>query len=487
MTTTKAHIYARISRDRTDGLNVAEQIVACENFIKNRGWELGETYSDNSISAMSGAVRPGFEKMLKDAEDSSDTVTFVVYWKQSRLERDPDDLDRFLLAGCEGYATDGTQANVKTASSELMTKMMSLYGRFEQRNKADFQKQANLRIAKAGTYRGSIRPFGQRKDGSWVEEEAEAVIEAAEKIIAGEWSFFRTSEVWNLRGLKTPQTGKQGGKQWTSGTVRNYFTRPRLYGYQDYKGTLYELKDWKPILTKEQFDAIQVKIDSKRTGFRTSNVTRHDVRLLTALIQCADCGRGMNAAQRGGPGSTRSYRCPSTKHVTIIAEPLEEAISEFSLHLLAQHAEVRNQQESTTRRLATVQGEKLSLTKEHEEWLDEAIEAGLKPSIIANKESKFEEEISKLDEEILTLQQDKTVSIFEGFKLEGWNASPIELRRDLLQTLYSGITISRVGQGKRFSPDVIDYKFTPLGERLRDEYLKHEMDALHPWENSDAI
>lgn len=480
--TTTASIYARLSQDKRkgtdeEGLSVEQQVKACTEWIERKGWTVGTVYKDNNFSATSGAVRPQFERMLKDAPEK------VVFWKQDRLERGHNgDLDRFLLSGIDGYGVDGSRVTIESASSEFMTRIQSLMGAHEQRIKSERIRLANERIASSGKYRGSIRPFGQNRDGSWVDGEAEAVVEAAEKIISGEWSFFKTSEVWNLRGLKTPQTGKQGGREWTSGTVRNFFTRPRLYGMQEYKGSLYELKDWKPLLTKDQFETIQLKIAAKKTGKRESTVTRHDVRLLTGIIRCADCDRGMNAAQRGGAGSTRNYRCPSTKHVTIVAEPLEEAISNHALHILAQHEEVRTQQAQTTRRLTEVQTEKLNLNKEHEEWLAEAIEAGLRPSVIAAKEAKHEESISALDEELLTLQRDKTVSIFEGANLDGWKEAPMELRRDLLNTIYSKIVISRGGQGKRFSPDVIEYVYTPLGDRLRDEYLKNELEALHPWE-----
>lgn len=480
-TTTTAAIYARISRDKslgteTEGLNVQEQIEACQSWITGKGWTTGEIYQDNSISATTGAIRPGFEKMLIDAP------AVVVYWKQSRLEREPDDLDRFLLAGCEGHALDGTQANVKTASSELITRMFSIFGKFEQRNKSEFQKQASLRIAKTGKYRGSIRPFGQERDGTWVKGEAEAVQEAAEKLLANKepWTFYKISEVWNIAGLKTPQTGKQGGKHWTPGTVRNFFTRPRLYGMQDYQGTLYKLKDWKPLLTEQQFSDIQDLINAKKVGKRVSGITRHDVRLLTNITQCAECGRGMNAGQRGGVGSPRTYRCPTTKHITITAEKLEDAISVHALDLLSQHKEIRTQQEGTARRLAEAQGDKRQISTEHDEWISEAIEAGLKPSLIADKEAKHAEKISALDAELFNLNQDKTLSIFEGYELTGWNSAPMDLRRDLLASVFSEIKISRGGQGKRFSANVIDYSYTPLGWKLYAEWAR--VNSMNPWE-----
>ena len=49
-----AAIYARISQDRGDGLNVPDQIERCREFILARGWGVGEVYRDDSISATTG-------------------------------------------------------------------------------------------------------------------------------------------------------------------------------------------------------------------------------------------------------------------------------------------------------------------------------------------------------------------------------------------------------------------------------------------------
>ncbi|QXQ11491.1 recombinase family protein [Paeniglutamicibacter sp. Y32M11] len=481
-----AAIYARLSQDKKqgtddEGLSTEQQVKVCQEWISRQGWTLGKIYRDNNFSATSGATRPEFEAMLSEAP------SHVVFWKQDRLERGHNnDLDRFLLAGIDGYGVDGSRVTVDSASSEFMTRIQSLMGKHEQRIKSERIKLANQRIAGAGTYRGSIRPFGQERDGTWVDKEAKAVRQAAKHLLSEDeeqrWSFYRISEVWNIAGLLTPQTGKQGGKQWTPGTVRNYFTRPRLMGKQDYRGTLYELKGWKPLLTPEQFSEIQDLIERKKLGKRISGVTRHDVRLLTNIIRCAEpgCDRGMNAGQRGGAGSPRSYRCPTTKHVTITAEKLEAAISTHALDLLSQHKEIRAQQEGTARRLTEVQGEKHRISIAHDEWISEAIETDISPSIIKRKEAKHAEKISELDAELFNLNQDKTLSIFEGYELDGWNAAPMDLRRDLLTSVFAEIKIRKGGQGKRFSPEVIDYSYTPLGQKLCDKWIR--VNAMNPWE-----
>lgn len=484
---TRAAIYARLSRDKTkgtdrEGESLESQVKACTEWIERRGWTVGEVYRDNDVSATSGAVRTDFERMLLHAPP------VVVYRHQDRLERGTGDLDRFLLAGCEGYGTDGSRATLETASGELMTRLQSIMARHEGRLKAERIQAASLRYAEAGRYRGSIRPFGQERDGTWVDAEARAILYAVPRIISGEWSFFKTAEEWNKAGLLTPATGKQGGKAWTSGTVRNFFTRPRLYGVQEYKGKLYPLADWTPLLSREEWDAIQARINTRRIGARVSP-TRHDIHLLTGILKCAECGRGMNAGQRGGAGSTRLYRCPTVKHATTAALPVEDHVISTVLALLSR--EDAAQTEGTREKITELVNKKGQLERDHEAWVEEAVEAGLRPALIASREKVHAETVADIDLDLLRLRGDLSANLYavtgggaltvtkDGRRVwkitepdyAGFRALSVEKQRDLVKAIYQSITIKRAGQGKRFSADLLHETLTSYGERLLDAYL----------------
>ena len=506
---TTAAIYARLSHDKRqgtadEGKTVDEQIAACKAFISAKGWELGNIYRDDSISATSGAVRPAFEQLLEDAPKT------VVAFRSSRLSRDVMDTLRLKAAGITGYLEDGGMLDFRSGDSTMLTLIRSVVDAADGEKKAEFQKLATLRIAKAGKYRGSIRPFGQERSGEWVPAEAEAVREAAKLIATGKQTFFKTAEIWNAAGLLTPATGKQGGKQWTSGTVRNFFTRPRLIGKQDYEGTLYKLKDWKPLLDEDTFGQIASLINGKRTGKRGVSVTRSDMHLLTGIAQCVECGRGMNSGQRGAAGSTRLYRCPTVKHQTMVAAPLEDAVSLHALDLLMQHEDTKEEAEKTSKALAALMSEKRIVETAHREWMEEAAVAGTKPSLMAVREDAHAKQISAMDDEILRLNQDMKVSIFQltdgpvdldritDRSLSGWHSVSMEQRRDLLKTLFERITVERGGQGKRFDAARIDYTYTPLGVKLANRWADSEAEfltigagtreiaSIRPWERPDA-
>lgn len=506
-------IYARLSQDKRqgtseEGASVKSQVEACKRYVQMRGWTLGEIYEDNSISATSGAERPAFERMLKDAPAA------VVAFKQDRLSRSLMDTLLIKNAGITGYMCDGGRLDFSSADSEMLTFIRTAVDGAEGRKKAERQKLATLRDAKAGKYRGSIRPFGQERSGKWVPAEAKAVRKAAKLIATKKQTFYKTAELWNADGLLTPATGKQGGKQWTSGTVRNYFTRPRLIGRQDYEGVLYELKDWKPLLEKKTFDQIQSLINGKRTGKRGVSATRSDMHLLTNVARCIACSRGMNSGQRGGAGSSRTYRCPTVKHQTVTAPPLEDAVSLRALDLLMHHDDSKQDAEEASNAMAALMDEKRIAEATHVKWIEDAVKIGLAlktPAAILAKVEDHEQRMTEMDDEILKLNQDMKASIFQlpdgpadfgnmtDRNLHGWRSVSMEQRRDLLKSLFETITVERAGQGKRFDSALINYTYTPLGRKLADRWAESEAEfltigagtrefpSIRPWEHPEEF
>lgn len=474
--TTTAAVYARLSHDKRkgtaeEGSSVASQVDACKAFIAAKGWTLGKVYRDDSISATSGAVRPAFEELLSDAPP------IVVAFKQDRLSRDVTDTLRIKAAGVTGYMCDGGKLDFSTADSGMLTMFRTVIDAAEGQKKSERQKLATIRDAKAGKYRGSIRPFGQTLKGEWVEGEAEAVQKAAHALVEGAATFYKVALEWNAQELLTPQSGRE----WTAGTVRNFFSRPRLKGYQAYEGTLYRLKDWEPLLTEEQFEHIQAMIDSKKTGRAGVQGSRHRPHLLTGIATCGICGRGMNVGYRGGSGSPRFYRCPTPKHVTRTADKLDRlVVDSFLVPLFSPNAEAVVNPQGTREELTALRKQRLDTEREHNEWLTEAVEASLKPSLLAAKEAKHLETMTALDERLALLDRDNLFSGlswfpqggevdirgFEQTAWEAWDKVPLERQRGIVQSMYSSIVVNPGKQGQRFNSELIDLAKSELLEAL---------------------
>lgn len=531
--------YCRVSEDRAgQSLAVSRQEKDIRQWAEAKGHTISRVISDNDISAYSGKPRPGFEELLKQPNKN------VVVWGQDRLLRVSTDLERVLDAELAIYQVTAGILDLATPQGRMQARVHASMATYEVEQMKARQLAKNQQLAEQGKYRGSIRPFGQERTGAWVDSEATAVRKAVAMLLHPEdtsrWSFYRISEYWNDLGLRTPQTGEQGGKQWTAGTVRQYFQRPRLYGFQDYKGTLYPLKNWEPLLTKEQFDGIQQIIERNKPKYNSGPI-RHDIHLLTGIAKCVECDRGLNAGYRGGKGSTRQYKCPTTKHMSIVAEPLDQAVSQHALELLSQHDEMTVQRNDSQVLREQKRRERLNLIDAHDQWISEALEYALSPADIMKRREHHTKALQKIDAELLELDKDNLLSLFEttakpkasarrkskratkrtakrvdadqpteiwnpfskkmepfnsrpeepastidiaevlagiNEELTGWNQVDIQYRRRLLETLFSKVTISRGGKGKRFTPEVINYEYTELGERLYRAWIESQLDDI---------
>lgn len=470
-TKTVAAIYTRISRDKTgEAIGVGNQLDACKKFIEAKNWEVGEIYSDNDLNA--AAVRPDFERMLKDAPE------IVVYREQSRIERgEAQALERFLVHGCEGYGTDGSRITVESASSEFMTRLNSLMGKYENRQKSERQKIRNLGDAKAGKWHYSRPVFGNdRKTGKLIPEEAQAIRQAAKAIAKGDKTFFQVSKEWNAAGFTTPKSEGAGGKDWTPGTVRNFFTAPRLIGKRVYQGTTYTMEGWEPLLKEETFNDIQSHIESQKTGKRGVQGTRHNPHLLTGIATCGTCKGGLNVGYRGGAGSPKMYRCPTPGHVSRTAIPLEKFVVEKFLYLFIHQGAEKVIHPDGADSAAKLRIERISAVRDHDAWLDEATEAGLSPLVIGKKETAHARKLADIDARLVEIIRETSFAgLLPQMASQGvealwdrWNDIPVEKQRIIVRSLYKDIVVKRGPQGARFRPDFVKLVPSDLMLQLAD-------------------
>jgi DNA invertase Pin-like site-specific DNA recombinase len=478
---TTAAIYTRISTDKTgEAVGVANQLAACKKFIQSQGWTVGKIYSDNSISASTGALRPDFEQLLADAP------AVVVAYKQDRLSRDPLDTLRIKAAGITGYLTDGGKLDFSSADAGMMTMIRSIVDAAEGQKKAERQKLRTLSDVEKGIIKYSRRPFGSNLDGTLHPQESPAIRLAAARLVSGETTFYKVALDWTEQGLLTPKSKSYGGKPWASGTVVNFFKSPRLIGARVYEGKSYQLAGWEPVLDEETWTQIQILIMSKQTGERGKR-SDPGTHLLTGIARCGECGGGMNIAYRGKEhGKTsRAYKCPTPRHVSRVAKHLEELVINDFLYLLPLQGteKVLHSSESSTAALRT---SRINLEMKHQAWITEAVTESISPSVIKAKENKHLQQIAEIDAQIMESSKDeifsglvwdpKGTSIYELAQelkeidveiRKRWDVLEMHRKRAIIKALYEEVRVLRGGQGKRFEKDKIVLKHTALWEQLR--------------------
>ncbi|MFC5718990.1 recombinase family protein [Streptomyces gamaensis] len=310
MTTRRAAIYVRISQDRGGaGLGIARQEEDCRALCARKGWEVFDVYSDNDVSAYSGAPRPKWQELMADIDEG--LVDAVVCWHVDRLTRSPRELEDVIdLADRNGLelATVTGEIDLATPTGRMIARMLGAAARHEAEHKAERQKRQRRQAAEAGKVAGGgKRPFGFEDDRITIREnEAETIREGARRALAGE-SLSSICKDWKVRGIVTA-----AGIPWKPCGLRRMLASARISGRREHTP-----RSWwettRPLLGEIVADAVWPGIISYEDSDR-----------LRALLS--------DPARRKGDGQNRTYllsgilRCgkPTVDSAGVVIDPVEE-------------------------------------------------------------------------------------------------------------------------------------------------------------------
>jgi site-specific DNA recombinase len=315
MSPVKAAIYTRISDDREGtALGVARQEQDCRQLADRLGWEVAAVYSDNDISAYSGARRPGYDALCAAIERRD--VRGVITWHPDRLHRSPRQLEGFIdLVEATKAKVQTVQAgewDLSTPTGRAVARTMGAWSRHESEHKGErVRRKMQERAAHGLPHGGSHRPFGYEADRVTVNRaEAKVVREIASRVLAGEALTAITRDL-NERGVPTVS-----GKRWSNGTVRGIAINPRYGGLRAVgKGARREIVGpavWEQILDRDKHHAL-VTLLTDPSRRRNRGTARRN--LLAGLLWCGRCGHRLLAHPRrkrlanGDVSVTRTYTC----------------------------------------------------------------------------------------------------------------------------------------------------------------------------------
>jgi DNA invertase Pin-like site-specific DNA recombinase len=292
-------LYLRISSDPEGrSASIDRQENDARRLADARGDEVVQTYTDRDLSAYTGVDRPAFEELLADAE--AGLIDGILVWKLDRLTRRFSDLERiWRLIERRKVALLSVNDSIDTtiAAGKFMLRTMVGIAEIESANTS-----LRVRRAKADDARnGQPNPGGMRAMGytpskrELVPEEAEAIRDAAERLLAGE-SLRSIVNDLNARGILTPH-----GKTWLPGTLASVLVSPRIAGLRSYKGQIVAAAAWPAIISREQHERLVVlRKDPTRRWVPRGRPPQH---LLAGLVECERCGenatRMVNRPERG--------------------------------------------------------------------------------------------------------------------------------------------------------------------------------------------
>lgn len=301
---TKAVVYLRISLDQTgERLAVERQREDCQQIAAERGWDVVETYVDNSVSASKRTVRrPAYDRMVDDFK--AGRFDALVCYDLDRLTRQPRQLEDWIEAAEERglkLVTANGEADLTTDAGRLFARIKASVARAEVERKSARQTRAALQRADRGKVPAGVRLTGYAVDGALVADEAAVVLDVFERFAAGE-SLKGLAAVLGASGVPT----RRGGA-WHPSTVRTILTNARYAGRAVYRGVeTGKAGAWEPIVGEGLFDVVQARLgDPRRITNREGTDRKH---LGSGLYLCGICGGRLRT------NGTR-YWCPVGGHV----------------------------------------------------------------------------------------------------------------------------------------------------------------------------
>jgi site-specific DNA recombinase len=438
-----------VSRQLEDGRKLADEL----------GYEVAGEFTDNSISAYSGARRPGYESMLEQIA----SVQAVIVWHTDRLHRRPVELEHYVELhrrhGFLTHAVKGGELDLASHEGILNAGIMGQLARYESAHKSDRIKRAHRQAAEAGKWRGGGRPFGwDLSDGSLTLNEAEAeLIRAASYAVVGGKSLGSIISEWQAAGVQT--TGR--GKQWSYATLRQALMRPSNAGFSVLKGEIVGKALAPAIVSEDVWRAVcSVLSDPARRRSQTNKA----VHLLAGIAQC-HCGEFVRSGTvTYRDGSKHSvYRCPAKGrgHVAKRMAPVDQIINEMMVVLLNTRASNQKSTEKDTSEIASLKAEVVAKNQRLDDIAFEAAEGSITPRQLSLITERLKTDIAGVESRLAELQVAVTKPYFPDEvpaglaspeRMAKWLGASIDNRRDLLRRTV-GVILFPHGQG---SPKVFD-------------------------------
>lgn len=327
--TLRAVGYARISRDDAlEGRGVGRQTEDIAKVCDCHGWELGETITDNDVSASrySKKPRPGYRRLLELIE--AGTVDRAVVYDVDRLLRQPRQLED-LIDLCEErngafelHNING-MVDLTTSSGRFTARGLVAKAAMESDDLSRRLKRAYDQKAAEGKPHGT-RAFGYMPDGMTINEtEAALLRQAAADVLTEGTSLTKIARRWNALGVLTPQRAKL----WNNTTVKSVLIGPRAAGLRRHRGEVIGPAKWPAILDRPTHDRLVAELGPNPN--RPRKPSRRQA--FTGLIRSSVTGLPLDRDSVRGHPTYRAHNRPGREagSVNIAAGTLETLILEM--------------------------------------------------------------------------------------------------------------------------------------------------------------
>lgn len=344
--------YTRYSSHNQSDTSIEAQDQTIDTYCKKHGINLVYKYCDRAYSGTTDQ-RPAFQQMIHDAENHPEWNTILIY-EFSRFARNHADAIKYKqMLRYNGINVVSVTQNFGTSNeSAIVEGFIDLINAQYSINNARATHSGMMQNAQTCSHNGGKPPLGYDVDleGKLVINEVEAdTVRRIFDLVEKDYSYAQIAEKLNAEGRKTKL-----GKSFIKTSFSSILSQEKYTGL--YIWNKAKQKDFrhkrnshldKPIaeqirveggcpqiISREQFERVQAKLNSRSRGKATSKSSKHYMLSGIGVLKCANCGAEMRGNSRG-QGKT-IYICPNHKDKNCpTKELLTTNVDEMVANLLA--------------------------------------------------------------------------------------------------------------------------------------------------------
>ncbi len=326
----KVALYARVSSEKQaeKDLSIPAQLKALREYVSKHGWQVAHEFVDEAESART-ADRPKFQEMISAARRKQRPFEAILVWKLSRFARNREDsiIYKSLLRKRGVQVISINEPVDESPAGKMLEGMIEVVDEFYSNNLSQDTIRGMRENARRGYLNGGYRAFGYRtirvQDGN-AERVKLAIHETEASIVKRIFQMclqgMGAKEIvyaLSREGLTT-RLGKRWGKSavyyvltnetYTGLLVFGKFRDKSKQGNPSSPEEIVQVENAFPaIVDKETFQKVQ-RLLAERAPKVTSPRALGSNHLLSRLVACGKCGRGMTACSAKS-GQHHYYAC----------------------------------------------------------------------------------------------------------------------------------------------------------------------------------
>lgn len=458
----RADIYCRKSTP-DQGKSVRRQDSECREAIDQLGWETGQFFADDSISASRYTRRARASYEALQAHVAAGQCEVLVLYEVSRLAR----WEIVGVTFLETCRTKGVKIHVVMHDRTYDPRRMHDWNVLvDEVNKAaresallsERSQSGKRALARDGKPAGKLL-YGYLREydpatGAYLRqtehpEQAPVVRRMATRLLATH-SCRRVATELNEDGVQR----LDGQAAWTGRDVHRYLSNPAYVQRRVHQGVAMATRgDWPAILDEDTWTRVQAVLSNpaRRTREGGSDL----VHWLVGAMTCGRCS-GPMVSHQGGRG--QRYQCKACGRVAIKAEDLEDFIGRVVREVMSRPGAARAfRPRQNTGALAAARARVRTLEAELAEWRALAVARRVSPASFAEIEAGLLPRLDAAVQEVRSLELPDMPAELEGVDVAArWDdLSPI-LKRVVVRILMDiAIQPSQV-KGGRFRPERVE-------------------------------